>query len=182
MKEKNRGFTLVELIVSIAILGIVTIAAFSLMVAGSNTFGSVGTRLDLQLEAQLAANQIEAYIIDCNENLYFDGAALYVINSETDAHNNKTYTAHVFEYVGDEINYAVVTDIVKNFDGSFAFYYTADSLLCGKVRSFGVVLSPAGGERAEFAEISLTLEYQGKQYSLKKNVAPRNKPTIKSVE
>ena len=63
MKRDNRGFTLVELIVCIAILSIVLAAAFGFMVAGSKSYTSVSNRLDLQLRARLAASQLTDRLI-----------------------------------------------------------------------------------------------------------------------
>ena len=45
MKNDNRGFTLVELIVSIAIFSIVMLMAFSFMVSGARTFSNVNSRI-----------------------------------------------------------------------------------------------------------------------------------------
>lgn len=63
MKE-NRGFTLVELIITIAILSIVIVIAGSFMVTSGNSFAKGNADSGIQSEAQLAVNQMEDMIID----------------------------------------------------------------------------------------------------------------------
>lgn len=65
MKE-NRGLTLVELLVTIAILSIVLLIATSFMTTGSRTFAKGNADTQVQKEAELAVNQMEDMIIDVN--------------------------------------------------------------------------------------------------------------------
>ena len=175
MRENNGGFTLAELLVSIAVAGILTVAAFSFMVAGSNIYESVGTRLDLRMDAQLAASQLEGYIIDCNENIYFDGEKLFIINRE-----NGAYTAYVFERSGGSLTYAVVP-AAKNPDGSYSCEYVAGDFMCGNVAGFSVEIYPSGDGGAAYAELELKLERSGTEQPIQKTVALRNRVTISVV-
>ena len=68
MKD-NRGLTLVELLITIAILSIVLITATAFMVTGSNTFAKGNADSKVQKEAELAVNQMEDMIIDVNGGL-----------------------------------------------------------------------------------------------------------------
>lgn len=65
MKEQ-KGFTLIEVLVSIAILSIVLAAVGALMVTGSRSFAKGSADADIQKEAQLVVNQVEDLIIDTN--------------------------------------------------------------------------------------------------------------------
>lgn len=65
MKD-NRGLTLVELLISLAILSIVLVMATAFMVTGSNTFAKGSADSKVQKEAELAVNQIGDMIIDVN--------------------------------------------------------------------------------------------------------------------
>ena len=64
MRKDHKGFTLVELIIAIAILAIVTLAVCGFIVVGSRSYTSANTDIMLQQEAQLALNQISDVIID----------------------------------------------------------------------------------------------------------------------
>lgn len=79
MKEQ-KGFTLIEVLVSIAILSIVLAAVGALMVTGSRSFAKGSADADIQKEAQLVVNQVEDLIIDTNGGvdlqLYAAGAPL----------------------------------------------------------------------------------------------------------
>lgn len=65
MKE-NRGLTLVELLVTVAILSVVLLVATSFMTTGSRTFARGSADAQVQKEAELAVNQMEDMIIDVN--------------------------------------------------------------------------------------------------------------------
>lgn len=62
--KNNKGFTLVELLVATAIIGIVITAITGFMVVGSRTFASTSSEVNLQYESQLAFNQLQDLIID----------------------------------------------------------------------------------------------------------------------
>lgn len=64
--RENRGLSLVELLITIAILAIVIAAATSFMITGSRSFAKGNADSELQKEAELAVNQIEDMIIDVN--------------------------------------------------------------------------------------------------------------------
>ena len=72
MRKNNRGFTLVELIVSTAILGIIAVAASAFMVTGTRTYSSLNYTVRLQYEAQLAMAQLQEYTIDCTDGIAWD--------------------------------------------------------------------------------------------------------------
>lgn len=73
-KEKlnNDGFSMVELLVATAILGIVSVIIYSFMVSGSRFYEKTSADTDIQMEAQLVANQISDLIIDCEVNIRYD--------------------------------------------------------------------------------------------------------------
>ena len=58
MRIGKKGFTLVEVIVSLAIMTIVAGSVGAFIVAGNNSYLRGNKELTLQEEAQLAANQV----------------------------------------------------------------------------------------------------------------------------
>jgi len=69
MRNNDRGFTLVELIVSIALLGIIAVAAAGFLVTGTRTYTNVNYSVRLQYETQLAMNQIQNYVMNCSQGI-----------------------------------------------------------------------------------------------------------------
>ena len=69
--KNNKGFSLVELMVVIAILGIVSGAVLGLIIAGTRSYRNVNKEAELQNEAQLTMNQIENMIIDATNGVSY---------------------------------------------------------------------------------------------------------------
>lgn len=61
----NKGFSLVELIIAIAILTVVSGIILSFMNTSSNVFRRNSADVDIQTEAQMVANSISDVVIDC---------------------------------------------------------------------------------------------------------------------
>ena len=58
MRRNNKGFSLVELIVALAIFAIAGVAVFGFMVNSSRLYQRTNVEVKLQYEQQLAVNQI----------------------------------------------------------------------------------------------------------------------------
>ena len=71
MRIGKKGFTLVEVIVSLAIMTIVAGSVGAFIVAGNNSYLRGNKELTLQEEAQLAANQMIDLIIDVEKDINF---------------------------------------------------------------------------------------------------------------
>ena len=69
LRKNKKGFTLVELIVSIVILSIVLLAAFGFMVSGAKSYATVDTRINRQLKSQLTLGQITDCLMNCNAGI-----------------------------------------------------------------------------------------------------------------
>ena len=63
-KSDQRGFTLIELIVTIMIMSIVMVAAAGFIIAAANSYRVANIELELQTEAQAAMNQLNDILIE----------------------------------------------------------------------------------------------------------------------
>ena len=76
----NKGFSLIEVIIALAIIMVVSGSIISFLLAGSSSYSSVITTTDLQKEAQLVMNQISDIVISAEKEVRYTGSTLEVIN------------------------------------------------------------------------------------------------------
>lgn len=69
MRTENKGYTLFELMVSIAIFALVMVGIISLMRSSSIFYRGGQNEVRLQEEAQIALNQVEDLLIDTNDRV-----------------------------------------------------------------------------------------------------------------
>ena len=101
MRIGQKGFTLVEIIVSLAIMTIVAGSVGAFIVAGNNSYLRGSKELTLQEEAQLTANQMIDLIIDVEKDIQFldsTGAAVALDGTPAqDASGNVINSTNVSE-------------------------------------------------------------------------------------
>lgn len=85
--KKNRGFSLVEIVCAVAILGIISFSIIGFVSISTNSFRKSNVEVDLQYEAQQAANQIKELVVDTNGAVCFDATTntFLVLNEKTEA-------------------------------------------------------------------------------------------------
>ena len=76
----NKGFSLIEVIIALAIIMVVSCSIISFLLAGSSSYSSVITTTDLQKEAQLVMNQISDIVISAEKEVRYADSTLEVIN------------------------------------------------------------------------------------------------------
>ncbi len=88
INRDNRGFTLVEVLIAVALVAVVGTAVFGFMTVGARTFTSTSADVNLQSEAQLAFNQMQDLIIDTAIGIDYCAAP----DSATDLKDYTSYT------------------------------------------------------------------------------------------
>ena len=174
LMKNNKGLTLLELIVSFALLGIVSAAVVGLVSTGAGTYRSVNTEVSLQYESQLTMNQLQEYLIDCNGGIFWDSATktLYVADrADADAAGDPAViTVHRFQQKDREIYYSsgtvtgqacdfgeeyLLSSYVDVFD--FSYTHRTDSTGRSLCSSCIVTLRLTLGTRSYEAQQSLTM-------------------------
>lgn len=183
MREDQKGFTLVELMITIAILAIVSVAIFSFMVSGSKSYSSTNTEVNLQHEAQLTLNQLSDLIIDTQKGVTYSnfsgGAETKLLKdpSDTSTVDKKRIllynTTNAYEVVWDkataQIRYAEY-GVSGNTIGTTPIH---EGLMAEYVADFSADLTDL--EENRVVHTHMTFEKSGKDYSSNNNITIRNK-------
>lgn len=194
IQKQNSGFSLVELIIAIAILVIVTGAVCSFIIITSRNYANGNNDISVQQEAQLALNQMSDVIIDATESINYVGyddsdqpvkalkdsefaftpekKALIVYNTEPD---------HYMFYwqKSDESLYFSVADA----DGNFPMpgeNSTDCVLLAENVTDFQVDLSQV--EERRVVKLMLNFQTGTRKFEMANNITVRNKVVINNAD
>lgn len=73
MKKDQKGFTIVELLIAVAILSIVIVTVCGFIVIGSRSYAAGNSDINVQQEAQLALNQMSDLLIDTTRSVTYTG-------------------------------------------------------------------------------------------------------------
>jgi prepilin-type N-terminal cleavage/methylation domain-containing protein len=106
LKNKNSGLTLVELIVTIAILAVASTAIMGFLTVATRQYGKGNNEVSLQYEAQLANNQLMNLILDTQKGItyqYNTATNSVTIHSDADIPNpDDVVSKTVYLYAYDE--------------------------------------------------------------------------------
>jgi len=180
--NKNGGFSLVEMIVSVAILSVVAAAAVGFMVSGANSFSSVSGNVNLQVRSQLAMNNIQEKLVDCNYGMDFKNSTLYIINARTvldeHGHPGTVYTADIYQLRDGAIYYGNNTCSLSA--GVLTCSSAAPDLLTKGVSSFSVSFSSYTDMdiRTRLSGVTLEIAFQesNRNFLGRQTTALRNDP------
>ena len=89
LNRENKGFSLIELIIVIAIFSVVSVAIGGFLLAAQRSYAVSANELDIQEEAQLVANQLQEMILDTSLGISYqyvvvDAAGTELIDYMTD--------------------------------------------------------------------------------------------------
>ncbi len=194
MVINNKGFSMVELIVSIAIFGLVSIGIVGFMMTGTNLFSSINTYVDLQYETQTAMVQIQEYVIDCNYAVKWDEAnnTLTITNEEEgmDALNNSitVYKTHIFVFNEEDNTLYYGTDpasvnaIMARYveDFNIILPMASDIIVIDDedTNQDGIINEEDHYNAIDSIDFELTLKHRGRQYFAEQSLFLRNTPRL----
>lgn len=173
MMRNNKGFSLVELIVALAIFAIVGLALVGFVASSTNNFNRSNEEIGLQYEQQLVVNQVRDIIIESGEGIYYDDTTklLTIYGSLKQVNDVKKYPVSFVSYKAtDKKLYLSSAEFANTTDISYANAGTA-SLFAEDVTNFSADLSQVKKGKVTF---SITFERGGKTKSVTETVALRN--------
>lgn len=147
----HKGFTLVELICTMAIFSIIVTSVGSAMVISARSYRNGNVELDLQQQAQIASNLLTNLIIDSDKVVQTSDKRLVVEKVES----------------GVTVSYTIYLD-----GGELKYFTSIDPTartLAANISDFEI--SRAAGENVDF---SLKVESGGRTYESDYHVTPRN--------
>ena len=188
----NKGFSLIELIITVAILTIITSAILGFIVTGTKSYGNVNEEVELQQEAQLTFNQLSDLIIDSTNGIkyYYNDNENKIILTDSDITETVTSkTLAIYNTVkeaGVEKKY-IYNIIWKKSENKL--YLRKDTiaatgavtkgtpeLMAEYVNDFSPSLAKAQNKKKVVIELSFIKN--NKSYVSKKNFALRNKAVV----
>lgn len=188
VQKDNRGITLIELIIAVAISTIVVGAATFLLSTAQKNYSSASASVDLQSEAQILMEQMGTWIMEGNRvevNAAGDKLTVYQIPRKvtttrpTGAETLKTDTSKRVFWISNKLKgkkmlYMKKFDGIADPDSDTTDVVDADAILDNCIGEY--VTSFSAVEDTSKAKVTITLEFrQGTQkYSITNEFKLRN--------
>ncbi len=165
--KNNGGFTIAELLVTMALFSLVAVGVMVMMSAGGNMFNRTNTQINLQYKSQNSMSQFQQYFMSCSTGICRqENGIIYFSDSENvyafkfDENQNKIFFGQA------PIGTASVELSAENIADPFA----------SGVSSFTADVSASSDTVASSVKITLTFEEAGKSYTASQVFAFRGKP------
>lgn len=190
---KNKGFSLIELLVAVAIAGIIVLMLSFMLVQSTNLFGDENDKIGIRNDYQLVRSQIEQAIMEAKSlSVVRCGEDIMIYTGEVNDANN---------HLKAEDNSNVTTERVITFDKSEGKLYISSSydkavsegnLICSTVTDFDIVFSkkcfrpaPEASTEEEYyvnpLSVDIILEMSGKKSNLDSILSVRLRNVLKDV-
>ncbi len=160
LRKDTRGFSLIELICAVAILGAISTAIGGAMVTSANSYQRGTTEASVQQDSHFTANVIEGLLIDATKNVSFDTTSKVLTIENVDY-------IHTIGLVGDQLIYTCV-------DALSGAVVDSGSVLAENVKDFKVNTDDFATSRN--AQITIDMERDKSKISTVYNVTSRNNP------
>lgn len=152
-ENNNKGLTLLEMIISIAIMSIVIVTITSFMVTGTKMFGASNNEIQLQQEAQLALSNVENRIIDAKRGVRCDDDGTQVILTVFNATTGAEQKEYIVWNKSDKKIYYATSD----FNVTLTSFPT-NEVLATNVEKFEVTLKDAALGMTVTPDPSITVQ------------------------
>lgn len=177
--KDNKGLTLIELLVSSAILLLVISAFLSMLASAAKMFSRGSRDLDVQEEAQIVTNQVEALLSDCevyagqvgNSIYIVDRDVVHVVSEETDGVFLSTFSNALSE---DDNTASNVKALLASNPNSIKGGSTGRALLSNRLQ--GLSLNTDKLESDNVVYLSMNYKNLEREVGVNQSVFLRNKP------
>lgn len=196
--KKDSGFTLIELIVVVAIIAVMALALYGFISVGSFGFNSTSTSAKTQIELQRISDHVQDLLLDTNHCVNVNDAANTPMDTASVPERTKV---DIFKYVKDS-DYADDTDTGRRVHvtltwekatGTLTYKQeeqriseikvedvvvdggvvtTADEIIGTGITNFQVDATKAAADKK--VEVYLAMEKRGRKMDLKQTISLRN--------
>lgn len=180
MMRNNKGFSLIELLVALAILAVAGVAIAGFVMNTSHSYSQTNTEIKLQYEQQLAVNQIRDMIVESDRGIYFDSASktLALYGAVRKDGGDQYYPVTVISYKETEEKlYFGTKEFASVSEITFASV-TDLKLLSENVTAFEVDLT---GVSKDKVQIEVTFKVGEKEQTVKETIALRNRLVVSNM-
>lgn len=196
IKRENKGFSLIELIVVIAIFSIIGVAVGGFLLTASRSYAVSANELDIQEEAQLVANQVQEMIMDTSYGIAYQFVGLddegnnlikYMENDAAVLPEGSTISQKDLYIYGKDHYYHIfwnkdtsqmyLEEFEKNADDDYVLVegMPASGVLFGEyISNFQVDLSKVASDRMVSFNITFKKNGSDRDYMVARTISLRN--------
>lgn len=188
IRKNQKGFSLIELIVAMAILFIVSAAIFEFVIVASRHYQKETREVNLQYEAQLTMNQLQDLLIDATRGVTYSvngGTEKILSDSEITVtgitskqltvYNTDRY--YIVKWVASD-GRLLYSEYSREADGSFT-EITRDVLMAEYIHDFAADLTDL--ENGSSIRLDIVFD-NGRTYEVAQNVTLRNRVSVNAAE
>lgn len=184
LHKNNSGITLVELIISIAIAAIVLSMVALMINSAANSFKRTNEDVDIQMESQIAMNQLSTYIMEATAKVKEDGSieepAIEEVNDVTEVtapdvmyklrYSSAGSVTYIFLYfISDKNRLYLITDNPASINKEFILGKEDEYLMTEHVTGFTI-----DNSKTKSAKITINFGLGKQTYTAEKNIKLRN--------
>jgi prepilin-type N-terminal cleavage/methylation domain-containing protein len=167
--SNNKGFSLIELIVVMAVMVIIGGCIYGFVSASTRSYNSVSKDVDLQEEAQLAMNQLTSILMNAQDGVSYDDSTktLYIYNDEN--------RYKIAKGTDDSLYYSVEERKKSETTGEFTTDFIASTdqaLMAEFLKDFSVVVDDSASTIV--VNVTMAFEKAKNSYSTTQKIALRN--------